>query len=207
MFCMRLWIAGLILLVGTLFAGLANAATPLGEVKEFSLPVASGGTQTFRDWQGAKAVVLFFLGTECPVSNGYAPEMRRLAEKYQAKGVEFRGVHCDPDVTPQAALAHAAEYALPLTMLMDHDQVLAGQCGARVTPEAIIVSPDGHLAYRGRIDNRYAAGGKRRLEATTHDLEDALEAVLAGKTPTTTETEAFGCPLPRLRKTTPAAAK
>ena len=41
------------------------------------------------------AVVLFFLGTECPVSNGYAPEMQRLSEDYGPRGVVFRGITFD----------------------------------------------------------------------------------------------------------------
>jgi hypothetical protein len=53
--------------------------------------------------------------------------------------------------------------------------------------------------YRGRIDDRYSIQGKRRDNPTTHELIDALEAVLAGKVPAVRESKAFGCPLPKLR--------
>ena len=55
------------------------------------------------------------------------------------------------------------------------------------------------MRYRGRIDNRYASDGKRRDDPTTHELVDALEAVLAGEAPAIAQTKAFGCPLPILR--------
>ena len=178
---------------------LADSARPsLGRVRAFELADPQGKLHTERSWRDAKAVVLVFLGTECPVSNGYSPEIQRLYKEYAPRGVLFYGVHCDTDVTPAMAAEHAKEYSLPLVLLMDHEQVLARQVGARVTPDAIVVLPGGEVAYRGRLDNRYAETGKRRLEATEHDLENAIAAVLAGKLPDPPETKAFGCPLPRL---------
>ena len=59
-------------------------------------------------------------------------------------------------------------------------------------------------AYRGRIDDRYAAPGKLRAEPTARDLQAAIEAVLAGQKPASPQTEAVGCPLP---KAAPASAQ
>src|SRR2546430_8435574 len=36
---------------------------------------------------GAKAVVLIFLRTDCPISNRYAPELKRLHQKFVAGGM------------------------------------------------------------------------------------------------------------------------
>ncbi len=66
-------------------------------------------------------------------------------------------------------------------------------------PEAVVVSRDGKLVYRGRIDDRYATSGKRRDEPTTHDLSAAVDAVLAGKAPAVSQTKVFGCPLPKAK--------
>jgi peroxiredoxin len=170
------------------------------QVGDFALRDSQGRTHTPKDWRDRKAVVLFFLGTECPVANGYAPEMARLAKTYGAKGVAFLGVHTDPDVTAEAAGRHAAEYGLPFAVLLDPDQVLARAAGVRVVPEAVVLSPAGKVLYRGRIDDRYAPDGKRRDEPRTRDVETALEAVLAGKAPAVAETRAYGCPLPAPRE-------
>ena len=53
------------------------------------------------------------------------------------------------------------------------------------------------MIYHGRIDDRYSLSGKRRDVPTRHDLEAALDAALAGKTPEVPETRAFGCLLPK----------
>lgn len=168
-------------------------------ITKFSLTDAQGKTHTAKEWEGRKGVVLLFLGTECPVSNGYAPEMQRLAKFCAEKNVALYGIHPDPDVTEEIAANHAAEYRLAFTVLLDAEQIVAQQAGVRVTPEAVVLSSDGKVLYRGRIDDRYTDQGKRRFEPTTKDLQAALDAVLTGKAPATSETKAFGCPLPPKR--------
>jgi thiol-disulfide isomerase/thioredoxin len=171
---------------------------PLAAVPaDLTLVDAAGRKHTPADWASAKAVVLFILNTECPVSNGYAPEMARLAREYDSHGVLFLGVHPDPDVSAEAAAAHARQYGLRFPTLLDPKQKLVRAVGARVTPEAVVLSPRGEVLYRGRIDDKYALDGKRRDEASVHDLDLALRAVLAGKPVAKAETPGYGCPLPR----------
>ncbi len=169
------------------------------KVDAFSLQGVDGQRHSRDGWRDKRAVVLFFLGAECPVSNGYSPDMRALSARYAERGVACYGVHVDAALSTEEAAAHAEEYGLPFTILLDPEQSLAGMVGARVTPDAVVVRPDGTVAYCGRIDDRYSVQGKRRDDPTTHELIDAIEAVLAGKLPTIRETEAYGCPLPKLR--------
>src|SRR5262245_15324828 len=184
-----------VLLAGT---GLPRAGEkPAAAVKDFALPDAQGRKHTADAWKDRKAVVLVFLGTECPVSNGYSPEYRRLTAAYAGKGVLFYGVHPDPDVTAEVAARHAAEYRLPFPVLLDPTQGVAKQAGVRVVPEAVVLSPKGQVLYRGRIDDLYTPDGRRREEPKTRDLEEALRAVLAGKAPPVARTQAYGCPLPQ----------
>lgn len=173
-----------------------STAAPLATIPEFSLPDAHGNRHSRVEWRDAKAVVILFLGAECPVSNGYSPTFRQIAETYSQRGVTVVGVHCDASLSAEAAAAHAKEYGLPFAVLLDPQQVLARGCGVRVTPEAVVARADGEVLYRGRIDNKYSLDGKRRDEATVFDLAAALEATLAGALPKVRETRAFGCPLP-----------
>ena len=166
-----------------------------GPVKEFALKDAHGSLHTRAEWTGRPAIVLFFIATECPVSNGYAPEMTRLAKSFGPRGIVFRGINADPDVTAAAAAAHAEEYGLPFPILLDPDQRIAGQAGVGVTPEAVILLPDGQVVYRGRIDDRYSPDGRHRPEAVVHELEDAIKAVLRDEMPVVAQTKPFGCPL------------
>jgi peroxiredoxin len=173
-----------------------SAAEAPKVVKDFSLPDADGKKHTSADWKGKKAIVLFILGTECPVSNFYAPEYGRLAKTFAEKGIVFYGIHPDPDVTAAVAAKHAADYHIPFPVLLDPTQAATRQTGAERLSTAVVLSPDGTVLYRGRIDDRYTAAGVRREVPTTRDLQDALTAVIEGKAIPVALTKAFGCPLP-----------
>ncbi len=177
-------------------AVLVHAADPPKTVKDFSLLDAEGKKHTSADWKGKKAVVLFVLGTECPVSNFYAPEYARLSKTFAEKGIVFYGIHPDPEVTAVLAAKHAADYHLPFPVLLDPTQVVTQQTGAERLSSAVVLSPDGTVLYRGRIDDRYSAAGVRREVPTTRDLQDALIAVTEGKPIAVAQTKVFGCPLP-----------
>jgi peroxiredoxin len=189
----RLLAAGLLLAVST---GLSLCAPVEERVKDFNLKDSAGRLHTPAQWKGRTAIVLFFLGSECPVSNGYAPEMTRLARAYGTRKVLFLGVHPDADVTVADAARHAREYRLGFPVLLDPAQRLARQAGVRVVPEAVVLSPAGEVLYRGRIDDKYTLAGKQRYVVRTKDLEAALQAVLARKKVPVPRTSAFGCPLP-----------
>jgi peroxiredoxin len=170
-----------------------------GPVREFALRNLRGHVQTAADWKARPAIVLFFLATECPVANGYAPELACISRDFSPRGVLFLGIHSGSDVTADAAAAHANEYGLPFPILLDPEQTVARQAGVTVTPEAVVLLPDGQVVYRGRIDDRYAPGGAHKPRAKVHDLRNALESVLADELPVVIQTRAFGCPLPSNR--------
>lgn len=170
-------------------------------VKDFTLTDLQGGQHTLASWEEYRGVVLIFLATECPVSNGYAPEYGRLARRCAENGIAFLGVHSDPELSAAQAVQHAREYRLGFPILMDPGQELARATGARTTPEAVVLSPRGQVLYRGRIDDRYSLDGRRRDVPRSKDLEAAIEAVMDGLPPAFRETKAFGCPLPRRRVT------
>jgi peroxiredoxin len=204
-------LAWLPLLAASSLAEDASAAgrppAALGRVQQFSLQDPQGNTHTPGEWQRAKAVVLLFLATDCPISNGYAPAMAKLSREFGPRDVWFAGVYCDPDVTAASAAKHATEYRLPFPVLLDLDQILARQTRVRVTPEAVVLQADGEIVYRGRIDDLYAAPGKRRQQPTTRELASAIEAVLNGKRPAPAETKANGCPLPPLEDSKSTGSK
>jgi peroxiredoxin len=180
----------------SVFSLSVSAAEKLPQLAPRELIDLTGGHHAIGRPSTAKLTVLVFLGTECPVSNSYAPNLKRLHEAHAARGVQILGVHCDPDVSAQIAKSHASEYQLPFPLVLDHEQQLAQSCGIAVMPTAVVVGPDGQLLYRGQIDNRYLASGVRRPQATKLDLQAAIEAALGGKRPVPATTEPFGCPLP-----------
>jgi thiol-disulfide isomerase/thioredoxin len=142
---------------------------------------------------GAKAAVVIFISADCPICNGYAPEINRICAEYEPKHVAFYLVHCDPALSAEDAKKHAKEFGFTCPVLMDQRRELADRVGATMTPEAAVIGADGVVLYRGRIDDLYVALGKKRFEATTHDLRAALDAVLAGRKVPTPRTTAIGC--------------
>jgi thiol-disulfide isomerase/thioredoxin len=144
-----------------------------------------------------KATVLVFLLTDCPIANNYAPEIERIRKKYEEKGVAFLRVYVDPDYTADDIAAHTKAYshASP-AVIEDKEHTLARRTGAQITPETVVLDPQGAILYRGRIDDRYVELGRYRPKAQTHDLRNALDAVLGGKTPDPARTKAFGCFIP-----------
>jgi hypothetical protein len=137
------------------------------------------------------ASVLFFYGHDCPISNGYAPEINRICASYT--NFAFYIVQVDPDLTRAAAREHARQYDLRAPVLLDPQHRLVKFAKATVTVEAVVVGKNRQILYRGRIDNLYAGPGKKRAAATQHDLRDALDAIVAGHPVKQKETKAIGC--------------
>ena len=162
----------------------------------FALTDADGRMHTAAEWKESRAVVLLFIGAECPISNRYAPEIERLAADFGARRVAVYAVHSDPDLSAAAERRHAQEYGLKMPALLDPAQVLAGRLGVTLTPTAVVLEPSGAARYRGRIDDRYLDFGKDRLADVKPDLRRALEAVLDGKPVTEPVTKSIGCILP-----------
>ncbi len=137
--------------------------------------------------------VLIFVSIDCPVSNRYAPEIKRLHEEFSPRGVRFQLVYPNPLDAEAAITRHLREYGYPPIGRRDPDHALVNVAGATITPEAVVFDANQRAVYRGRIDNRFVELGRERPTATQHDLHNALTAVLAGKPVSPPQTQAVGC--------------
>lgn len=155
--------------------------------------------RTLKPFEPAGAAsVVFFVATDCPVSNSYAPEIQRICREYGPRGVgcslmyedvEAAGVRLDDGVR-----RHLLEYRYAdIPAAVDRSRTIAKHAGASMTPQAVVVDRSGAIQYRGRIDNFYAALGVPRQQITERDLRDALDAVLSRRPVPKRETEAVGC--------------
>ena len=148
-----------------------------------------------RPFQPAEHVfVLLFLTSDCPISNAYAPEIQSLCRTSVARGFRCLLMYEDAGIAASDVRAHLQAYRYSrIAAALDTRGVIAARAGATITPEAVVVDRSGTVRYRGRIDNLYAALGRRRPAATVHDLRDAVDAVLSGRQVSTPRTEALGC--------------
>jgi hypothetical protein len=129
----------------------------------------------------AAITVTLFVDSDCPVSNRYAPQLQSLHRRYASRGVNFWLVYPDPDIGVETIRAHMRDYGYALPALRDPEHALVRRANAQVTPEAGIFLADGTLVYHGRIDNRYVDLTRRRPEATEHDVEAVLDALLTDR--------------------------
>ena len=147
----------------------------------------------FDEARAGKAVVFLFVSVDCPISNRYAPETRRLEERFAPEGVAFWLVYPNASDTPAAIRRHMSAYGFPGRALRDLKHDLIKHAGATITPEAVVSDSRRQLAYRGRIDDRFVNLGLERPHATRRDLAEALTAVLAGKSVPQASAPAIGC--------------
>ncbi|MGE0703028.1 MAG: redoxin family protein [Vicinamibacterales bacterium] len=143
--------------------------------------------------RGARALVVIFVDVECPVSNRYAPELRRLHERFEPLGAEFLLVYANPLVSPDAVREHQSAFGHPGRVVRDPEHALVRDAGVTVTPEAVVYNTSRQVVYRGRIDDRYVRLGVERPAASRHDLADAIDATLNGRAVATPRTDAVGC--------------
>ena len=168
-----------------------------------SILAASAGSLQIRDINGqalnffnpsGRISVLFFIASDCPISNSYAPEIQRLCQAYGTRNVSCSLLYEDVGIDPAAVRKHLDEYRYRgIPAVIDGERKGAKLANVSVTPSAVVVDGRGEIRYRGRIDNFYAALGKSRRQVTAHDVGDALDALLAGKAVPNPETKALGC--------------
>lgn len=162
-----------------------------------------GGQYRLPPVRAGAGLLLVFLGHECPISNAYAPELVRILREYGPRDVTCCLVYAEPDLTLEQAHLHYSAYRLEGTAILDPDCLLARWTGATKMPEAVLLSPEDRVVYRGRIDDRFYAYGKQRTSGASRDLRQALESVLSGKEVSPAVTPVIGCDIPfRLRRTT-----
>jgi|SRR5882672_3974180 len=132
--------------------------------------------------QDAKLLVVAFSGPDCPVSKLYKPRLDRLSKEYSPKGVRFLTVSSD-------------------------DKGFVALFGPERTTEAFVVDEKAVLRYRGAVDDQYGIGYTKEAP-TANYLVDAIEAVLSGRKPRVSATEAPGCAVEKVagKSAAPAAS-
>src|SRR5437764_6196338 len=106
----------------------------------FQVADTNGREHTSAEWAGSKAILLFFVATDCPVANSYVPEMNRIRDAYAGRGVLVYAVQADPTASASAAAQYAREFRYGFPMLLDSRHVLVSLAGATVTPQAAVLS-------------------------------------------------------------------
>ncbi len=155
---------------------------------------------------GAKALVIAFTGTGCPLARKYTPALARLEREYSPRGVRFLFVNptaADPVGDIRAMLA---EHGLSGPYVRDPAGVFPRALGAKTTTEMFVLDAARTVVFRGAFDDQHGLGYSREAPRRRF-LADALDSVLAGVAPVIAATEAPGCVLETERAAAAAPAE
>ena len=154
--------------------------------------------------QGMEPVwrILIFLAPLCPICQNMTFDLRQLEQDYSYRSVEFVGVFPNASTTPAQIESFKDTYGLSMNMTQD-TAGWAQALGAKWTPEVFVLDQRDSVVYRGRINDRYFAPGKRKPKTKRRDLDAALRDCLAGRPVGDPVTDAVGCPIEGVRLTPP----
>ncbi|MBN1181365.1 MAG: thioredoxin family protein [Bacteroidales bacterium] len=167
------------------------------EAEDFSLKNVDGKQVSLVDYPDAKGFVVVFTCNHCPYAQAYEQRIIDIHKIYEPKGYPVIAINPnDPEIQPgdsyEAMQQRASEKHYPFPYLFDASQEVYRKYGATRTPHVFLLNKVGGklmVAYIGTIDDNY----KDESAVTQKYLSDAIDAVIAGKTPDPSFTKAIGC--------------
>jgi peroxiredoxin len=162
------------------------------EAPPFNLPGVDGGNHALSDYS-APALAVVWSCNHCPYVQSWEGRMRRIQTDYADRGFQLVAISSNdanayPEDSFEAMRERAEKQGFNFDYLYDEDQSVVRAYGAERTPEVFLFDGDRRLVYHGAIDD-----SRDEDTVTSHYLRDAIDAVLAGRTPETSETAAVGC--------------
>lgn len=180
--------------------------TPLKQgdtAPDFSLPGVDGKTHSLNDYDSAKVLVVLFTCNHCPTAQAYEDRLIQYTSEYKPKGVQFVMIspnddkavrldelgYTDLNDSLEDMKLRAKEKKFPFPYLYDGEtQSVSKQYGAVATPHAFVFDQDRKLRYQGAVDN-----SEDPSKTDKHFMTDAIDALLAGKEVSVTNSKPFGC--------------
>jgi len=164
---------------------------------DFQLKNVDGKMVSLADYKDAKGYIVVFDCNTCPYSRAYDERVKALSKKYAPLKFPLIAINPnDPEISSGDSFdnmvndAKRKEFDFPY--LMDETQRVAKAYGATNTPHVFVLVKSGNelkVAYIGTIDDN----ARKASAATKKYVEEAVDALLAGKPVRTTKTRAVGC--------------
>jgi len=166
-------------------------------VADFSLKNVDGKMISLGSFKNAKGFIVVFDCNTCPYSKAYNDRIQALNKKYATLGFPLIAINSNDEVVSSGdsyeemvKVAKKKGYEFPY--LIDESQSVAKAYGATNTPHVYVLTKQDEnlkVAYIGAIDDsaRDASAVSKKY------VEDAIDALLSGKSVTTTRTKAVGC--------------
>jgi thiol-disulfide isomerase/thioredoxin len=185
-------------------AGELPETLPLGApAPDFNLPGVDGKKHSLKDFKKSDVLVVVFTCNHCPTAQYYEERLQQMAVDYRKKGVALVAINPnDPKSVRLDELGYtdlsdsfeemkirAKWKKFNFPYLYDGDkEVVSRAYGPAATPHAFVFDKKRRLRYVGRVDD-----SERPEFVKTHDLRDAIDALLAGREVEVKQTKSFGC--------------
>lgn len=185
-----------VLLVGatpSAHAGKFNPTRSIGDAApDFNdLPGTDGKPHGLSEFAGREAVVIVFTCNSCPTAVDYEARVIALADKLNATGkaavIAINANQVADDQLPKMK-ERAEARKFNFAYVRDDSQQVAKAYGATVTPEFFVLDKNRRIVYMGALDDSTDPSNVK-----TRYVEDAVAAVLEGKSPAVSETVGRGC--------------
>ena len=164
------------------------------QMNQLSFTDVTGRTHSLSDFADKTAIVFAMTGTGCPLCLKYAPTLASIERQYRRQDVEFIFVNPNQSEQLQDLTDAIQTHGFQGPYVQDANRELPIALKANTTTEVFVLDRARTLIYRGAVDDQYGFG--YALQAPRRDfLVDALDAVLAGRTPATQATTSPGCEL------------
>ena len=154
---------------------------------DFSLKGTDGKTHSLADYGGAKALLVIFTCNHCPFAQAKFERTNEIFLKYSRNGMMMAAINPNdaasyPDDSFENMKKTAKEKGFKFDYLYDETQEVAREYGAVCTPDPFLFDSGMRLAYHGRLDDVMTPLEFWRKPSKFH-MEEALDAVLAGRKP------------------------
>ncbi|MGB1268572.1 MAG: thioredoxin family protein [Flavobacteriaceae bacterium] len=145
--------------------------------------------------KGRKATVIMFICNHCPFVIHVNPELVKLADEYQTKGVSFIAISSNdvinyPQDGPDKMQQHAKDNHYPFPYLYDATQEVAKAYDAACTPDFYVFNEDLKLSYRGQLDDSRPGND---IPLTGKNMRHALDCLLSKTSNTQEQKPSIGC--------------
>lgn len=147
---MKQWILSVVLLLGSISPVLATAP-------DFTLKALDGANLRLAEQKG-DIMLINFWASWCGPCIQEMPALDKLAQKYQALGVQVWGVNVENDST--AAKAYLSKVKVEFPILFDLDNSVSKAYQVDAMPTTVILDKDGkvravHRGYQPGFEKKY----------------------------------------------------
>ncbi len=143
--------------------------------------------------QNKKIQAYITISEECPISIAMVEDLKNIQLQYSNE-VDFILVFPMLTSDTLSAMQFVKDYEMSnFNLLVSDANKFCKINNLRITPEAMVMSKENTILYRGRINNLYQSPGKKNHRADKYDFNSALHLAIKNELQNTAWPRAVGC--------------